>query len=195
MQYILEVENNNKKISDIKEELITQSLHYNISDYNGNYYFRGLENCKDKRYYIFTVPTKVANIQEYLLKNVDIIILSPTFIENPIFDLRSKFHLFNDVYKTDDFVLSSCDEDETCFYLRNLTSKRLTDVDYRTVINILKDYYADIWGLDLEAGNYSIIYLYTTDRKFCKIIVEPALHFDKLNHNGKALRLINSKLS
>ena len=123
--------------------------------------------------------------------NIDIIELRPTFIENSIIDLKAKFHLFNDVYKTDDFILSSSD-DETVFYLRNISNHKLTSIDYRTIINVLRDYYADLWGLDLNCGDYSIIYLFTLDHKFCKILIEPNMHLKvEKNENDKSLKLIN----
>lgn len=191
MQYILEVENTSKKINSLKEAIIKKELRFNISDYEGKFYFFGLGNCSNKKYYSFSVPDNVTNVYSYLQNNIDILELRPTFIENTIFDLKSKFHLFNDVYKTDDFVLSSSNEDETCFYLRNISNRKLTVVDYRTIINVLKDYYADIWGLDLNAGDYSIIYLYTTDHKFCKILIEPVMQLNKpfSSKNGRILKL------
>ena len=193
MQYILEVENTSKKINSLKEAIIKKELRFNISDYEGKFYFFGLGNCSNKKYYSFSVPDNVTNVYSYLQNNIDIIELRPTFIENSIIDLKTKFRLFNDVYKTDDFVLSSSD-DETVFYLRNISNRKLTSVDYRTVINVLRDYYADLWGLDLDCGDYSIIYLFTLDHKFCKILIEPNMHLGvEKAKNDKALKLINSK--
>lgn len=191
MQYMLEVENSKKDISSLKKELLLGYLRFNISDFNGNYYYFGLGNCKNKKYYLFNVPDDICSVILYLKNNIDIIELRPTFIENSIIDLKAKFHLFNDVYKTDDFVLSSSD-DETVFYLRNISNHKLTNIDYRTIINVLRDYYADLWGLDLDCGDYSIIYLFTLDHKFCKILIEPNMHLRaEKNENDKSLKLIN----
>ena len=193
MQYMLEVENSKKDIATLKKELLLGYLRFNISDFKGNYYYFGLGNCKCKKYYLFNVPESIQSVAPYLKNNIDIIELRPTFIENSIIDLKTKFRLFNDVYKTDDFVLSSSD-DETVFYLRNISNRKLTSVDYRTVINVLRDYYADLWGLDLDCGDYSIIYLFTLDHKFCKILIEPNMHLGvEKAKNDKALKLINSK--
>ena len=68
----------------------------------------------------------------------------------------------------------------------------MTSIDYRTIINVLRDYYADLWGLDLNCGDYSIIYLFTLDHKFCKILIEPNMHLKvEKNENDKSLKLIN----
>lgn len=193
MQYMLEVENSKRDVATLKKELLLGYLRFNISDFKGNYYYFGLGNCKCKKYYLFNVSESIQSVAPYLKNNIDIIELRPTFIENSIIDLKTKFRLFNDVYKTDDFVLSSSD-DETVFYLRNISNRKLTGVDYRTVINVLRDYYADLWGLDLDCGDYSIIYLFTLDHKFCKILIEPNMHLGvEKEKNDKALKLINSK--
>lgn len=193
MQYMLEVENSKRDVATLKKELLLGYLRFNISDFKGNYYYFGLGNCSNKKYYLFNVPESIQSVAPYLKNNIDIIELRPTFIENSIIDLKTKFRLFNDVYKTDDFVLSSSD-DETVFYLRNISNRKLTSVDYRTVINVLRDYYADLWGLDLDCGDYSIIYLFTLDRKFCKILIEPNMHLGvEKAKNDKSLKLINSK--
>ena len=39
MQYMLEVENSKKDISSLKKELLLGYLRFNISDFNGNYYY------------------------------------------------------------------------------------------------------------------------------------------------------------
>lgn len=196
MQYILEVEKNNKKVSILKEEISAKKLRFNISGFKGEYYFFGLGNCQNKKYYTFNIPDNVTNIYEYLKNNIDIIDLHPTFIENTIFDLKCKFHSFNDVYKNDSLVLAASNEDETVFYLYNIKNCNLTDIDYRTIINVLRDYYADMWGLDLNAGDYSIIYMYTTDHKFCKILIEPNMHLEKANnYNVKSKTLSLAKSS
>ena len=167
MQYMLEVENSKKDISSLKKELLLGYLRFNISDFNGNYYYFGLGNCNNKKYYLFNVPDDICSVILYLKNNIDIIELRPTFIENSIIDLKAKFHLFNDVYKTDDFILSSSD-DETVFYLRNISNHKLTSIDYR------------------------IIYLFTLDHKFCKILIEPNMHLRvEKNENDKSLKLIN----
>ncbi len=193
MQYMLEVEDNKKDVATLKKELASGCLRFNISDFKGNYYYFGLGNCNNKKYYLFKIADNICNVGAYLKNNIDIIELRKTLNYNTGLDLIIKFHLFNDVYKTDDFVLSSSDDD-TVFYLRNISNHKLTSVDYRTVINVLRDYYADIWGLDLDCGDYSISYLFTKDHKFCKILVEPNIYLEyKEKKYAKTLKKINSK--
>ena len=81
MQYILEVENTSKKINSLKEAIIKKELRFNISDYEGKFYFFGLGNCSNKKYYSFSVPDNVTNVYSYLQNNIDILELRPTFIE------------------------------------------------------------------------------------------------------------------
>ena len=127
----------------------------------------------------------------YLAKNLGKTELASKILQACKTVAMCQFHLFNDVYKTDDFILSSSD-DETVFYLRNISNHKLTSIDYRTIINVLRDYYADLWGLDLNCGDYSIIYLFTLDHKFCKILIEPNMHLKvEKNENDKSLKLIN----
>jgi len=183
LQYLLEVEKKNYTLKDIKNKLRLGSINYNIRNFYGELVYARLCNTLLKEYFIFNILDDIDNINTYFINNLDSInIYSPNM--GNIFDIRSKLYLFGDIYITDDFILSSFSNDNV-FYIRKRDTSNVDDINYMTILNILRDYYADILGIYFELDKYKIDYINTLDNRFIKVYILPLEYSKKLELNKK----------
>ena len=168
MKYLIEVQDT-KDLKKVKQGLKHKTLPYNITTMEGEVLHHGLEGTKNTAFFTFELPDNIVNVNTYLLNNLDIVFLSSPFLHHSLFlgNVRSLFA--EDVYANDCFVLSNIG-DYNHFYVRSKDPKG-EKISYRTVLNALRDYYADIWGLVFDFQKFNIRFTLNSAGTLAEVVV------------------------
>ena len=151
MKYLIEVQDT-KDLKKVKQGLKHKTLPYNITTMEGEVLHHGLEETKNAAFFTFELPDNIVNVNTYLLNNLDIVFLSSPFLHHSLFlgNVRSLF--------AEDVYVRSKDP-------------KVEKISYRTVLNALRDYYADIWGLVFDFQKFNIRFTLNNAGTLAEVVV------------------------